>query len=121
MKLSAAVRKLKSREISARALTEGCLACACDPPGQGSRVYTELFADAALHAADSADARLSDPGREGGGARALDGVPISVKDLFDVADSVTRAASRARVEAPPAAADAPAVARLRSAGAIIIG
>lgn len=101
----------------ATALTERCLAAARDPGGEGARVYTELFEEAALAQAQESDRRLSG-GQE---TRALEGLPISVKDLFDVAGSVTRAASIALADARPAAADAPAVARLRAAGAILLG
>jgi aspartyl-tRNA(Asn)/glutamyl-tRNA(Gln) amidotransferase subunit A len=101
----------------ASALTERCLAAARDPGGEGSRVFTELFEQSALAQAEESDRRLS----SGSATRALEGVPISVKDLFDVAGSVTRAASNALSDAPPAAADAPAFARLRAAGAILMG
>jgi Asp-tRNA(Asn)/Glu-tRNA(Gln) amidotransferase A subunit family amidase len=50
----------------------------------------------------------------------LRGVPLTVKDSFDVAGMPTRSGSRLRL-AMPAAADAPAVARLRAAGAVVIG
>src|SRR5262249_51926121 len=49
------------------------------------------------------------------------GIPISIKDLFDVAGDVTTAGSMALRQAPPAPRDAVAVARLRSAGFIPIG
>jgi aspartyl-tRNA(Asn)/glutamyl-tRNA(Gln) amidotransferase subunit A len=117
MKLLDAVRALKARETSATSLTERCLAAARDPKGEGARVYTELFENAAMRAAADADLRLC--GRAA--PRELDGVPISVKDLFDVAGSVTRAASRARPLALPAATDAPVIAKLRAAGAVILG
>lgn len=50
----------------------------------------------------------------------LHGVPVAVKDLFDVAGQTTRAGS-AVPTGPPADTDAPAVARLRDAGAVIVG
>jgi aspartyl-tRNA(Asn)/glutamyl-tRNA(Gln) amidotransferase subunit A len=50
----------------------------------------------------------------------LHGVPISIKDLFDVRGTTTTAASRVR-QHHRADADAVAVARLRDAGAIIVG
>src|SRR6185369_14179615 len=50
----------------------------------------------------------------------LHGVPVTVKDSFDVAGLPTRAGSRLRT-ATPAAEDAVAVARLRGQGAILIG
>ena len=54
-------------------------------------------------------------------ARPLAGLAVSVKDLFDVAGQVSAAGSRVLADAPPAAQDSPAVARLRSAGAALIG
>jgi aspartyl-tRNA(Asn)/glutamyl-tRNA(Gln) amidotransferase subunit A len=51
----------------------------------------------------------------------LAGLSVSVKDLFDVAGDVTAAASVVLADRPPATADCPAVARLRSAGAAFIG
>jgi aspartyl-tRNA(Asn)/glutamyl-tRNA(Gln) amidotransferase subunit A len=51
----------------------------------------------------------------------LAGLPVSIKDLFDLQGEVTRAGSAALADAPPAAADAPAVARLRAAGGVVLG
>lgn len=52
---------------------------------------------------------------------ALAGIPISVKDLFDVAGQTTAAGSTVLAQAPVAAHDCLAVARLRAAGAVILG
>ena len=69
-----------------------------------------------------AEADHSDALRKAGVVRSpVDGIPISVKDLYDVAGDVTRAGSKVLDDAAPAKADAPAVARLRAAGAVIIG
>jgi Asp-tRNA(Asn)/Glu-tRNA(Gln) amidotransferase A subunit family amidase len=51
----------------------------------------------------------------------LAGLPVSVKDLFDVEGEPTHAGSVALDGAAPAPADAPAVARLRSAGGVVVG
>ncbi|MDO9277916.1 MAG: amidase [Polaromonas sp.] len=51
----------------------------------------------------------------------LGGLPISVKDLFDVAGELTQAGSTVLADAEPAQSDCPAVARLRSAGGLIAG
>ncbi len=51
----------------------------------------------------------------------LAGVNVSVKALFDVSGWVTHAGSQLLAQAPCAQADAPAVARLRAAGACIAG
>lgn len=58
---------------------------------------------------------LTDP------AFALAGIPVSVKDLFDVAGQVTTAGSTVLAGAAPAPTDATAVARLRAAGAVLVG
>jgi amidase/aspartyl-tRNA(Asn)/glutamyl-tRNA(Gln) amidotransferase subunit A len=52
---------------------------------------------------------------------ALAGLAVSVKDLFDVASVPTTAASKSLSDALPATADSPVVARLRAAGAALIG
>jgi len=54
-------------------------------------------------------------------ASPLAGLPVSIKDLFDVAGEQTRAGSIALDDTPPAVADAAIVARLRAAGAVIVG
>lgn len=51
----------------------------------------------------------------------LAGIPVSVKDLFDVAGQPTRAGSTVLARTAPAQADCPAVARLRAAGAALVG
>ena len=59
--------------------------------------------------------------REGSTAGPLAGRPFAAKDLFDIAGRPTRAGSRIRADAAPAAEDATAVARLKAAGAILVG
>ncbi len=51
----------------------------------------------------------------------LEGLPISVKDLFDIAGETTLAGSVALKDRAPAAADSPVVRRLIAAGAVITG
>ena len=60
-------------------------------------------------------------GEAGIAQRPLAGLSVSVKDLFDVQGQVTAAGSVVLADAPPAAQDCPAVARLRAAGAGLIG
>lgn len=67
----------------------------------------------------SVDAGKSGNKRDSSGA--LAGLPVSVKDLFDVAGQTTRAGSTVMAGALSAAADCPAVARLRAAGAVLAG
>ena len=59
--------------------------------------------------------------REGPTAGPLHGRPFAAKDLFDVAGRPTRAGSTIRADAAPAAEDATAVARLKEAGAVLVG
>ena len=80
-------------------------------------VYTRLFAESALAAASHADV-LRVTGQE---CSPIAGLPISVKDLFDVEGDITQAGSIALRDAAAARADATVVARLRAAGAGIIG
>jgi aspartyl-tRNA(Asn)/glutamyl-tRNA(Gln) amidotransferase subunit A len=107
---------LKKTE-SARERLEAALTRIADPAGEGSRACLTVYADSARAAADAADARR----RVGVSLGALDGTIVSIKDLFDVPGEVTRAASNVLFEeGQVAAADAPAIARLRAAGAVII-
>ena len=79
--------------------------------------FVQLDPAGAQLAADAAAQRL----QRGQPASAIDGRVVSVKDLFDIAGQTTRAGSTALSDQPPAAADALAVARLRGAGALLIG
>jgi aspartyl-tRNA(Asn)/glutamyl-tRNA(Gln) amidotransferase subunit A len=98
-------------------LVEEALARIADPAGEGKRVFVKVYAEAGRAAAKAQD-RLRAAGYI---ASPLAGIPVSIKDLFDVAGEVTLAGSRALDDAPPAKADAPIVARLKAAGAIVIG
>jgi aspartyl-tRNA(Asn)/glutamyl-tRNA(Gln) amidotransferase subunit A len=85
--------------------------------GEGPRTFMKVYREAAL-----AEAEASDRLRALGVVRSpVEGIPISVKDLFDVSGDVTLAGSTALASNPPATADATAVARLRAAGAVIVG
>ena len=102
---------------SSRDRLELALSRIADPSGEGARACLTVYADAARASADAADARAKSGKRLG----PLDGAIVSIKDLFDVAGEVTRAGSRVLAgEGAVAAADAPAVQRLRAAGAVIV-
>jgi aspartyl-tRNA(Asn)/glutamyl-tRNA(Gln) amidotransferase subunit A len=111
------IDSLVAGETTSRQLVETCLAAAVDPSGQGARTFTRIDADSALHAADTMDKRRRASAPQG----LLSGLPISVKDLFDVAGEPTPAGSIVLADAPPAANDAVAIARLRDAGAVLVG
>jgi aspartyl-tRNA(Asn)/glutamyl-tRNA(Gln) amidotransferase subunit A len=108
---------LAARRTTSRALVEAALARIADPAGEGARTFTKVYADSARAAADAQD-RLRAAGYV---ASPLAGLPVSIKDLFDVAGEVTLAGSTALDDRPPAQRDAPIVARLRAAGAVIVG
>ena len=98
-------------------LVQAALERIANPQGEGARTFTATYAKTAL-----AEAALSDQLRAAGICRSpVEGLPISVKDLYDVAGDVTRAGSKALRGASPAAHDAPVVARLRAAGAVLVG
>ena len=98
-------------------LTDAALAHIADPAGEGVRVFTRVYAGQARAAAQASDLL-----RSAGLARsAIDGLPISIKDLFDVAGQTTMAGSVALADAPPATETAIIVRRLLAAGAVIVG
>jgi aspartyl-tRNA(Asn)/glutamyl-tRNA(Gln) amidotransferase subunit A len=101
--------------ISAEEVAERTLAAiaACDDQA----IFTRVTPERARGEAHAAGRRL----REGRPASALDGVPIVWKDLFDLAGMPTTAGSRLLEAAAPAEADAPVVARLKSAGMVCVG
>jgi aspartyl-tRNA(Asn)/glutamyl-tRNA(Gln) amidotransferase subunit A len=102
---------------SCRDRLEQALARIADPKGEGARACLTVYAETARTAADAADARKA----RGASLGPLDGVIVSIKDLFDVAGEPTRAGSKILAEeAAPAKADAPVVQRLRAAGAVIV-
>ena len=108
---------LAAGRTSSRALIEAALARIADPSGEGGRSFVKIYADSARAAADAQDALR----KAGYVASPLAGLPVSIKDLFDVAGEPTLAGSTALDDRPPAARDAPVVARLRAAGAVLIG
>src|SRR6266568_764788 len=115
--IASLARDLAEGKTTSRELVEAALARIADAGGEGGRAFTKVHAQGALLAADVSD-RLR---KEGVVPSALAGLPVSIKDLFDIAGDVTTAGSKILRDAAPAAADAVAVARLRSAGAVVIG
>src|SRR6201994_4985267 len=115
--LAALADDLAAGRITARKLVEECIARIADPAGEGQRTFIHVDKDAALAAADAMDhlrKAQAAPTR-------FAGIPVSIKDLFDIRGQVTRAGSRALDDSAPADKDATAVSRLRRAGFIVIG
>ena len=108
---------LENGRTSARKIVDGCLERIADTSGEGARAFIHVDAEAAIEAAEAMD-RLREikaaPSRYAG-------IPVSIKDLFDIRGQVTRAGSRALEDSAPAEADATVVARLRRAGFVVIG
>ena len=100
-----------------RDIIEQCLARIAAPEGEGRRTFLKVHAEQARAAADFHDTMR----RNGAAASPFAGIPVSIKDLFDIAGDTTTAGSMALRDAPPAKRDAPAVSRLRDAGFIPIG
>ncbi|MFN4141369.1 amidase [Aestuariivirga sp.] len=108
---------LASGRVSARELVERSLAAIADPAGEGARAFIAVDAEGARAAADLIDRQR----RAGRAVSRWAGIPFSSKDLFDLAGEVTRAGSKVLADAPPAGADAVAIARLKAQGLIVIG
>lgn len=119
--IAALAADLAAGRTSSLELTEAAFDRIADPAGEGARAF--ILADIAVNrAAALAQAEASDRLRAAGIVPSpLAGLPVSVKDLFDIAGQVTTAGSTVLRDAAPAAADAPVVARLRAAGAVIVG
>ncbi len=109
--------RLASGQTSSRQLVEDCLVRIADPEGEGARAFTLVDTAQALAAADAFD-KLRE---HGASPSRFAGIPVSVKDLFDVAGQVTCAGSRVLAWEAAARCDATAVQRLRRAGFVLIG
>lgn len=109
-------KQIREGQKSARATIEEAL--------EGIRQYdpqlncfTKVMAAEAREQAHRIDERIAagdDPGP-------LAGVPFGVKNLFDIAGVVTLAGSKINASRAPAAKDATVVARLKNAGAVLVG
>ncbi len=108
---------LAAGSTTSSALVELCLSRIADPSGEGERVFIKVYAEQARAAARAMDALRS----AGCAPSPYAGIPISVKDLFDIAGETTAAGSIALANAPPANETAVAIARLIAAGFILIG
>src|SRR5207248_10803312 len=96
--LASLAADLDTGRTTARKLVEDCLARIADPAGEGARTFIHVDKDAAFAAADAMDHLRK--------ARAAPssyaGIPVSIKDLYDIKGQVTRAGSRALEDSAPA-------------------
>ena len=108
---------LAAGQTTGRALVEESLTRIADPGGEGARTFIKVHAEQARAMADAMDG-LRKAGRAPG---PYAGIPIALKDLFDIAGEPTPAGSAVLANAPPAAANAPVVQRMLAAGFVPMG
>jgi Asp-tRNA(Asn)/Glu-tRNA(Gln) amidotransferase A subunit family amidase len=113
--IAEAARKLRSGEVRAVELANAALR-QIDALELAVRAWVVVDRDGALQAAQAADDAL----RRGVDRGPLHGIPVGIKDIIDVAGLPTLAGARVRTT-EPAIRDARVTARLRSAGAVILG
>lgn len=107
--LIATRQSIQSGTTAPQALAEACLAVA--QSSACAHVFMQLTPDQLQKTASTAHISQSP----------LAGLAVSIKDLFDIQGQVTKAGSVVLENQPPATSDCPAVARLRAAGAGLIG
>lgn len=108
---------LTEGQTSSRDLVDACLDQIEREDGEGARAFIAVDAEGARLRAEEMDQLR----RVGQASSPYAGIPISLKDLFDIEGQVTRAGSRLLDGAAPATADAVVVDRLRRAGFIFMG
>ena len=108
-------RRLRARELTSVRVTEECLQ-RIEADNRRLNAFIAVTADEAMRQAREADRELA-AGHDRG---PLHGVPLSIKDLLDIRGMATTAASRVR-EGHVAERDAPTIAHLRQAGAVLVG
>ncbi|WP_017347290.1 amidase [Pantoea sp. A4] len=112
-----ASQQLLAGETGPESFTASALHAAQDPAKEGARVFTRRYvSQAAQQATDAAQRWQKQQSRS-----AIDGLPVSIKDLFDVQGEATTAGSHLLLNAAPAVANASVVDRLQQAGAAVVG
>jgi aspartyl-tRNA(Asn)/glutamyl-tRNA(Gln) amidotransferase subunit A len=106
----------RRRDLSPVDVTEACLA-SIEQTEPALHAWVEVSADVARASARAAEADL----RAGVDRGPLHGVPVGIKDIFDVAGLPTRCGSPARAHQAAAASDSASVAALRAGGAVLLG
>ncbi|PLW76931.1 amidase [Cohaesibacter celericrescens] len=116
--IAAAQKALREGDVSSVDLVSAAYRVIEKDEGEGARTFVRTFKNAAITQAAASDAMRKMHVPQG----PLAGIPISVKDLFDVSGEPTTAGSKALAGvAKPAQQDALVLARLRAAGAIFLG
>jgi aspartyl-tRNA(Asn)/glutamyl-tRNA(Gln) amidotransferase subunit A len=114
--IATAAAAFRSGAVGPVELTEAVLA-RIEQTEPALHAYVEVRAEEALAAARAAEETF----RRGEDRGPLQGIPIAVKDIFDWAGVPTRCGSPLLADAPSAASDSEPVARLRTAGAVLLG
>jgi aspartyl-tRNA(Asn)/glutamyl-tRNA(Gln) amidotransferase subunit A len=110
-------QSLADGQTTSRALVEASLERIADPSGEGARTFIKVHSERARAAADAVDTAR----RVGLAVGRYAGIPIALKDLFDIAGEPTPAGSKVLADAPAARANAPVVQRMLNAGFIAMG
>jgi len=111
------VRSFAAGAASSASLTDECLSRIADPAGEGRRTFVKVWTEDARAAAQAQDTLR----HAGYAASPIAGIPISIKDMLDVAGETTLAGTKALDDAAPATEDAPVIRRLKAAGAVLTG
>ena len=109
--------QLQRGEVTSEQLVAEALAFVNSEEGQGDKVFIKVYEEQAMVQAKAIDQFR----KSGAELHPLCGIPISIKDLFDVAGEITLSGSIVRKKSVPASSDAHIVTKLRAAGAILIG
>ena len=115
LSISQASQQLRSGQLTAAALVKACLDRMAEREST-VQAWVGVYAEQALAKAKQLDAAAAKQHWQG----PLHGIPLGIKDIFDVENMTTRAGTSA-YEARLATTDAQCVAWLRRAGAIILG
>ena len=116
MLASAIAQQVRQGKTTAQAVIKATLEQIAQQDPQ-LNCFTKVLTDSALASAIAIDQKIAN----GDPIGPLAGVPFAVKNLFDIAGTVTLAGSKINQDNPPAIEDATAVARLKAAGAILVG
>ena len=115
LSIAEAARQIEERTLSPVELVQSALDRIEQVEGR-LNAFVVVTADQALEAARQAEQEIADGGHRG----PLHGIPVGIKDLYDVAGLPTTSSSAVRSEYLPAE-DSACVARLREAGAVVVG
>ena len=115
LEIAEAAERIRNKTLSPVELTRAVLARIDEKDG-GIKAFVTLLRDQALSDAAEAEKRVQAGDYRG----PLDGIPIVIKDLYDTAGVRTTSCSKVRENFVPDQ-DATTVAKLRAAGAVILG